>query len=156
MLHMRTLAACLTFAAAGAPVALAQSATFRDDCSPPNAVLHAHVGSDADADCVAEYDPGGPVIAENWISTVQILTGDVASILILNRASISCLPIGPPFVGGLLCFGRYNSDISFGTHCIAIPNDVTLIGLPVCSQGGSIGLSPFTITLSNALDLVIG
>ncbi len=42
------------------------------------------------------------------------------------------------------------------TDQVAIPNDCTLVGQSVCAQGAGLTFGPLTLSLTNALDLVIG
>ena len=39
---------------------------------------------------------------------------------------------------------------------IPLPNDCSLVGFAACAQGAGITLSPLTIQLTSALDIVIG
>ncbi len=152
-----SFALALAFGFVAGSFASAQSATFRDTCVPPMGVIHGHRGVDADFDCLVDSDPGGPVIGQIWVSAVVILAGDVASFLYLSNGPLPCTPAPGFFTGSFLCVpSPILTDVAAGVHCIPIPNQVSLIGLSLCSQGGSIGLGPFEVTLSNALDLVIG
>jgi len=136
----------------------AQSATPRDTCSPANAVLFAHVGSDADFDCASDANPGGPVNGQNWIATVQIQGGDDLSVVTLHQGPIPCTVTGGLFSGGFLGSpGPFLYHLSLsGTHCISIPAGAGIAGLSLSAQGASVDIQPLHFTLSNALDLVIG
>ena len=64
------------------------------------------------------------------------------------------------WIGTLLCNIPPPNFLFFGGPGtpipIAIPSDCTLAGQNVCAQGAGITFGPLTLSLTNALDLVIG
>jgi hypothetical protein len=99
-----------------------------------------------------------PIVGAVWdprIDHTTFFPGATADFVLVDLRPPINLPSSR---GTLLCnvpppsqrfFGPPGADFS-----LAIPNDCSLVGLPVCSQGGSMGSGTFQ--LANALDLVIG
>ena len=104
-------------------------------------------------------DPaGGPFVGTNWGPTV---TGALPS-PVIDAVIVSLQPgiEAPVPFGTLLCVLNSNLlqfNFTPGTpFSIVIPNDCSLVGQILCTQGGSVSFAPLTIGLANALDCLVG
>jgi len=125
------------------------SATVRNPGGNPATFFH--VGSDCNGDCIPDGVAAGPLIGENWISSVGLIGNEILSIVILAQTPSP----GPVF----LCtkwVGQSGSTAGV-PHCFPFPADIGLIGTTLCSQGIGIAFAPtFTLQWRNALDLLVG
>jgi hypothetical protein len=93
------------------------------------------------------------VIGTNWQTTVNLgLTGHGVSLVLLSTNGPTTLPLGagelliiPPFIKP--------ASVAFGSHPIALPNDMSLLGVEVNTQGA--GAVP-GLQFYNAIDICIG
>ena len=118
------------------------------------------VGSPANANVLL---PGTqrPITGTSWnprINHGSFYLDAGADVLAINPNNPAAINV-PSGLGTVLCNIPGSEFISIvlpgANFSVGIPDDTNLVGLPVCSQGASIGGSQ-GIVLTNALDLVIG
>ena len=96
------------------------------------------------------------IIGKNWQTTVNIAAPGANSSLVR-------IFFGGPLLGAVLGIGELlcappslPSNVAAGFHSIPVPSDCTLVGLTFCTQAATVTSIPFTIRLTNALDITIG
>lgn len=103
----------------------------------------------------------GPVVGATWDPVVDH-TGfakDAISDFVLVTGAPANLPLGPE--GTLLCdvaappFLLATSAVPGAPFALAVPDDCSLVGFPLCAQAGSVA-PDLSAHLANALDIVIG
>ena len=126
-------------------------------CPPVTAAEVVRLGTPPNA---AAFLPGvtsGPVIGMTWDPTLDnsIATASALNILAITsgplnlptpEGTILCTPVGPVIIR------TANPGNAFQ---VVIPNDCTLAGIPLCSQGIALN-GDLSFTYYNALDITIG
>ncbi len=98
-----------------------------------------------------------PILGGTWTTTVDIATpGHLASIVAISTGGPAPgIALGGLFSGELLILPPLlPPDTGIGSHSIPIPNDCSLIGVTLNTQGAT--FTPGTIAFNNAIDIQPG
>ncbi len=131
---------------------------FKIDLCPPLASSEVvRFGVPPNAGTLSPGAGGPPITGTVWMPTV---TGVPSVLDVVVTDPLGAMLNVPLALGTLLCditpptlffFGGPGTPIP-----IPIPNDCSFVGQAVCAQGAGLTFGPLTLSLTNALDLVIG
>lgn len=98
-----------------------------------------------------------PDLGTTWTSTIDLVTpGHLLSALVISLGGPArgFVP-GGPLVGEILILPGYIVDLKSGAHALPIPSQVSLLGVPIATQGATVAPGG-SIHFNNALDLIFG
>lgn len=98
-----------------------------------------------------------PNIGTNWTATVDIATpGHILSAVAISfgGATSGVFP-GGGITGEILVLPSFLTDVQAGSHTFPLPNDPSLFGLCLATQGATVA-GDGSIHLNNAIDITIG
>ncbi len=130
------------------------------ECTPLASAELTRLGSPANPNVLMAGQTSGPIVGATWdplIDHTSFLPGAVTDFIMANPDGVQANV--PSSIGTILCNIPDVSLIFVNTtpgtpFSIPVPSKCDLVGLTVCSQGGS--LSATETQLTNALDLTIG
>ena len=96
------------------------------------------------------------ILGTSWETHVDLAaSGGSLSFMLLSFTPLSGVQLG---IGELLCAPPYlETDVVVGgSHSIALPLDLRLLGAELYAQGASVELGPLRVQLQNALELKLG
>ncbi len=121
-----------------------------DDCEGSTSTTRN--GTDVNPVSYTQVTP--PAIGTNWLLAVD-LAGNTASIVAISLTGPTPgVLLNGAIQGELLGLPPFATDADFGNHSIPIPGSCSLIGLSFTTLGAV--FSPGTVTLYNAIDIVVG